>query len=542
MTDRIYLDKEFDRFWAMVEGGENFAVIRHGDGEHAIMEGRSITAQEGWKSPEHISELGRASIDALQIDADNFWYGISCPCCDPKAYYWYVQNIKSTRRTFANLFINCNYHRFIELFSNLKRDAVVIANHTAAGKQIGSLNILDFYAVGDDCIGFWEKDAKKLIDKIKKDYGKRKDLLYVVSAGPMSGPIIAELYKNNPDNCYLDFGSAIDKFIHERVTRFYMDKSTSYARRHCWMHNQDTFELPGISVVCTLYKKPDALRKQVMAIRSQSIKPVEVLLFQDGIANDYKIELQPELCELFDDVHVCPTNVGVWGRFEYARKRAKGEYVCVFDDDTIPGKQWLANCMGNMWEVPGIYGTTGVVLAETAEYPCDGWLSVGWKNPNSKRAEVDFVGHSWFLKTQWLNYMFDGTEKYQDLRYVAEDMTLSVQCLKHGIKTFVPPHPVKHLEMWGSQPDSAWAFGLSSVAVHLNPNNAKMMTTAVKMHLAAGWAPLFKRDSDYAKHMQKKMRKKKNRIKKIWKIFRDAVTLRPIRKMISKAIKKMMEK
>jgi hypothetical protein len=39
----------------------------------------------------------------------------------------------------------------------------------------------------------------------------------------------------------------------------------------------------------------------------------------------------------------CNRNLGVWSRFAYALN-AKTKYVCVFDDDTIPGNNWLKNC------------------------------------------------------------------------------------------------------------------------------------------------------------------------------------------------------
>ncbi len=32
MQNKIYLDKEFDRTWSKVENGENFALLRYGDG------------------------------------------------------------------------------------------------------------------------------------------------------------------------------------------------------------------------------------------------------------------------------------------------------------------------------------------------------------------------------------------------------------------------------------------------------------------------------------------------------------------------------
>ena len=237
MDSKIFLFEEYNRIWQRVKNEENFALIRNGDGERGLILGRPFSAQEGWKSPNKQTLLGKAIKDSNSIIDPNYIIGISCPCCDIDAYHWYLQNIPSRNLTFANLWVNSNYQRFISDFSELNRDAIIIANHRAQGKKIGNLNILKYYSVSDDCVSFWENEAGTLINKVVADFGDQKNLLFVVSAGPMSGPIIAALFKHNPNNCYLDCGSAIDAFYYEKQTRPYMDPSTVYAQRKCWMHD-----------------------------------------------------------------------------------------------------------------------------------------------------------------------------------------------------------------------------------------------------------------------------------------------------------------
>ena len=241
MQKKITLANEFDRIWKRVVDGDNFALVRNGDGERGLMEGRAFHAQEGWSSSDGKSKLGEALIDSISYDDPRYIIGISCPCCDIDAYSWYIEHIKSQNITFANLWVNSNYTKFVERFRSLKRDAIVIANHRAKDKPIGCLNVLNYYCVSDDCVSFWEQEAEQLIQRILNEYGERNNLLYVVSAGPMSGPIIARLFSNNPNNCYLDFGSAIDSFYWEKVTRPYMKSGSVYAQQKCWMYdpNQD---------------------------------------------------------------------------------------------------------------------------------------------------------------------------------------------------------------------------------------------------------------------------------------------------------------
>lgn len=489
MPKIVCLDNEFNRIWNLIECGENIAFLRHGDGERAIMEGRTVKAQEGWESPEYISQLGFACLKALNLIDSRVWYGISCPCCDSAAYYWYISRITTRNITFANLWVNSNYSKFIKSFENLEREAIVIANHRAQDKPIGKLKVLKYYPVGDDCISFWENDASDLLQRIKSDYGKRDNLLYVVSAGPMSGPIIAELFKNNPNNCYIDFGSSLDTYIHNKVTRPYMNKNNRYAKKQCWMYDPNTTNF-DVSIVCNLYKRPDNLLKQLEAINNQTLKPKEILLYQDGISDNYKIELLSSLKDKFDNVKIATENTGVWKRFEYAKSAASYPLVCIFDDDTIPGNRWLENCYSCMQEREGIYGTVGIVMYNPKKYPYHGFLRVGWPGPNAKVTEVDFVGHSWFIKKEYLDSMFDGTEAYQSFKYVAEDMCISVQCQKKGIKTFVPPHPYTNHELWGSLPAYARVLGNSSQAVSLSNSNYIKMNTAISCYIRDGWKPL----------------------------------------------------
>lgn len=517
MEHKISLDEEFDRVWNKFKKQENFVLLRYGDGERAIMCGRKVVAQEGWQSTDYISRLGEALLSTLNLDNEKVFYGISCPCCDVSAYLWYMTRIRSKNITFSNFWANANYKKFKEKFPTLERDAILIANYRAKNRKIGSLNILRHYEVSDDCVGFWETDAKQMIDQIKKDFGHRNDLLYVVAAGPMSEPIIVDLYKNNPNNCYIDFGSAIDTFVHNKQTRPYMDKMNDYAKRVCWMYDPKVANF-DVSVILTAYKKPQNLRLQLDALKNQSIKPKEILLFQDGIDRDYKILFNDELLNSFDGVKVCDKNHGVWERFDFARKNAKSQYVCVFDDDTIPGSRWLENCLMQMHKEEGLYGTIGVVFDEMDKYPYDKSFRVGWDGNLDYTARVDLVGHSWFLKREWLDYLFDDTKKYQNFKIVGEDITLSYKLKQKGINTFVPPHPKDQQELWGSLNEYAVKLGVDSNAISMNPQNIQKMNIFIQEIIKDGFITLKQENIKYYFKLRRDIKKKIN-IEFLQKIF-----------------------
>jgi GT2 family glycosyltransferase len=72
-----------------------------------------------------------------------------------------------------------------------------------------------------------------------------------------------------------------------------------------------------ITVILTKYKRPHLLENQFISLRNQTLKPDEILVCDNSLQN-----------------------LGVWARFSMALN-AKSDFVCVIDDDTIPGIKWL---------------------------------------------------------------------------------------------------------------------------------------------------------------------------------------------------------
>jgi glycosyltransferase involved in cell wall biosynthesis len=345
-----------------------------------------------------------------------------------------------------------------------------------------------------------------MLARIKDEFGSRNNLLYVVSAGPMSGPIIAELFKNNPNNCYVDFGSSIDPYYRKTFTRPYMKEGNMYAERNCWMYDPANFD-PDVSVILNLYKRPENLELQLEAIENQTLKPREILLYQDGTGDTVKI---PEpIRHRFDYIEINPINAGVWGRFRFARERAVSKYVCVFDDDTIPGERWLENCHTEMLKQEGLYGAIGIVLEKPFLYPAyfkGSHFRVGWQGNLNFTAEVDFVGHSWFFKKEWLSCLFNAPTEAQKYKLAGEDMSFSYQLLtEKDIKTFVPPHPRTRPEFFGSIKKYANTLGGSKEAISVNASNVTMMTEAIGILLNSGWKTLGARNHRYILFLKRKL-------------------------------------
>lgn len=231
----LMLDKEFDRFFDKIYNKENFTFLRYGGGERLIMSNLHVVGEDNWEIVSN-ERFAKYLLQTLEINDERVWYGISCPCCDKISYLFYQTHITSKNISFANLFVNINYKRFKQYFENIQEDAILIANYKAKDKKIGNLNILKHYELQDDCNSFFDNGLNDFINNIKDDFGNKNNILYVVSAGPLSEIIIYELFKHNPNNRYIDFGSSIDFYFKESIElRPYTTQNNIYAQRNCYM-------------------------------------------------------------------------------------------------------------------------------------------------------------------------------------------------------------------------------------------------------------------------------------------------------------------
>jgi len=206
-----------------------------------------------------------------------------------------------------------------------------------------------------------------------------------------------------------------------------------------------------ITVILNGYRRGDNLNEQYEALQNQTIKPDEILLwYNNPEITDPNYEIGTKVSTAY-----CTANFGVWARFAFALN-AKSKYICVFDDDTIPGTKWLENCLTTIKIHEGLLGTVGLIYPNPLppEHPRCSYYEYyeryGWVNPNEQTKQVDFVGHAWFFKKEWLS---DYWRELPDPKYniCGEDMHFSYMLQKYrNLPTFVPPHPVNDLEMWGS--------------------------------------------------------------------------------------------
>lgn len=205
-----------------------------------------------------------------------------------------------------------------------------------------------------------------------------------------------------------------------------------------------------VTAILNGYRRPENLQEQLDAVKNQTIAPKEVLLWYNYPGDDFEIN--------YDVAGQIPTalnnaNYGVWARFAFALN-ANTEYICIFDDDTIPGSKWFENCIETMKTHEGLLGTSGhlysIPAAPQHSSFFEHYLRFGWTHNNTKPIQVDLVGHAWFFKREWLA-TFWRELPHPQYKTCGEDMHFSYMLQKYlNINTYVPPHPPTDREMWGS--------------------------------------------------------------------------------------------
>jgi hypothetical protein len=212
-----------------------------------------------------------------------------------------------------------------------------------------------------------------------------------------------------------------------------------------------------ITAIVNVFRRPDNLPLQINAILQQSIPPKSIFIWNNGNHNIDLTKYKNNNNNTFFKVFDCNYNSGVWARFMISQL-ADTPYICIFDDDTIPGKNWFRNCLNCMNVKEALYGTIGVIYKNEANYQV--YKRYGWDGYTLIPKPVDIVGHSWFFKKEWISYLLREPSKVNEYFCVGEDMTFSYMLQKYAnIATYVPPHPENDLSLFGSIPKTAWEYG-----------------------------------------------------------------------------------
>lgn len=232
----------FDLFKQKLIDKEYFAFARYSDGEMYILKNTQLKLDQDliqidnksghgpYKSPdfkhfdpvEH-KDFRNKLIEAYLYNQHNYYKGISCRCCVDDNNFQYQIDLHggdSDFLTWANLFVNGNYPRFIEELLPIIQtyDSIMVCHKDANLSKLEFVN-KDFRVGYNAMINDYDKiqDMKNWMDE-NNITGK----LFLFSASTFSNLAIYELFKHNSKNTYLDIGTCLTPFMDMPTDRSYL--------------------------------------------------------------------------------------------------------------------------------------------------------------------------------------------------------------------------------------------------------------------------------------------------------------------------------
>jgi len=184
-------------------------------------------------------------------------------------------------------------------------------------------------------------------------------------------------------------------------------------------------------VVLTQYKRQH-LEKQLESIYSQTYIPNYVVVFQ----NESHVDIS-ELKQKYNFIHIhSDYNTKYFGRFT-ACINFPVDVCIVMDDDIIPGKNCLKNYIMECIRLNGIMGGNGRCAYTTANpYGSNNRLAPFPEHGIRQETKlVDYIGHLWCFKKEWLYYCFSIKPYTFE---TSEDAHFCYSCkVKGNIKSYV---------------------------------------------------------------------------------------------------------
>ena len=236
--------EDFFKFKSKLENRENFSLARYSDGELYILQNKKLVLDDGvirvgdrqWGGsykpadfknfdPNEHAFYQNKLVEAFKYNQENYYRGISCSCCVGKDNFdWQIQLVGGDTETltWANIWVNGNYPLFIKeivpIFYN--RECVFIGHYSA--------NLERF--------PFFVKDFRVGYNAMVNDYNKIEDIkewisqneiqnhVFLFSASTFSNLAIYELFKEFPNNTYIDIGTCLAPMMDMPTERSYLQE------------------------------------------------------------------------------------------------------------------------------------------------------------------------------------------------------------------------------------------------------------------------------------------------------------------------------
>ena len=174
---------------------------------------------------------------AIQTEDPNLYVGIPCNTCNlpwnctQEIYDDFIVKWKVplAQRTYANIFMNANYSRFIEFLRSYEKGCFVVSS----GTQESDLPIKERFLIDAKLVNRWDTDGVAETERLMRFIEGKQGQLLCFSAGPLSKVWIPQCMKHNPKNIYLDVGASLDTFTKGYTNRQYTSPTDRFAHSSC---------------------------------------------------------------------------------------------------------------------------------------------------------------------------------------------------------------------------------------------------------------------------------------------------------------------
>ena len=186
------------------------------------------------------------------------------------------------------------------------------------------------------------------------------------------------------------------------------------------------------AIIC-MWRRIDYIENQLNAIKNQTTSPAEIMIIVNE--NNINIEWLKNLAGSEVKIIVSDIN-SLYTRWALSYV-AKGEYVCVFDDDTIPASGWIEYAIEKSIQYNAMVGPSGRIYSPGGK---EGFFklvgpSKSKEDPNTidcstADTHCDWICNSYLYKRAWVPFAL------MEPRYLGEHKTYDDMQLAFSMKNY----------------------------------------------------------------------------------------------------------
>lgn len=281
---------------------------------------------------------------------------------------------------------------------------------------------------------------------------------------------LVDNYLSSPNDERLVSTKNLEKIASRLKSKYKSEKSYNkiVEKQSSGNHTGHSKKNRSWSAIICLWKRKEYIKEQIKAIKSQSISPIEIICLINE--NHFKAAEITELKEQDCKIILSEIN-SLYNRWAVSYV-CRGDYVCIFDDDTIPGSSYIENairccdgydCMtgasGRIYDPNGresLYKIVSPVAHDGSFVSC-----------SADDIYCDWVCNSYLFKRSWVPSILDEMSKMESFS-TYDDMQAALSLFRSKkIGCIVPFQPQENKELIASlYPE----FGSDNHAVWLNYN------------------------------------------------------------------------